>query len=86
MRLRIPSLLLGAFTALACSSSDASPSGQAYPAFELDEAQLSVNRTATIAAPKIVTITWAGDPNAPIAATTDNVGWLGHEIWVGGEF
>lgn len=25
----------------------------------------------------------AGDPNASIDATTDNVGYLGHEIWVG---
>jgi hypothetical protein len=27
--------------------------------------------------------TAAGDPGAPIGATTDNVGYLGHEIWVG---
>ncbi|WP_371764586.1 DUF4380 domain-containing protein [Massilia sp.] len=25
----------------------------------------------------------AGDPHAAIGGTTDNVGWLGHEIWVG---
>jgi hypothetical protein len=25
----------------------------------------------------------AGDPHADIKPTTDNVGWLGHEIWVG---
>ena len=25
----------------------------------------------------------AGDPAAPIAATTENVGWLGHEVWIG---
>ena len=27
--------------------------------------------------------TAAGDPGAPIGATTDNVGYLGHEIWIG---
>jgi hypothetical protein len=27
--------------------------------------------------------TAAGDPDAPLDATTDNVSWLGHEIWIG---
>ena len=25
----------------------------------------------------------AGDPHAPVDATTDNVGYLGHEVWIG---
>ena len=27
--------------------------------------------------------TAAGDPDAPVGPTTDNVGYFGHEIWIG---
>lgn len=64
MSLARTSLLTIAVAALACSSSSSGASGSVYPAFELDQAQLNVNRPPTIAAPKIVTVTWAGDPNA----------------------
>lgn len=66
MRARPPksALVFPLLALLACSSSSSPSSGNAYPAFELDEAQLNVNRAPMIAAPKIVTVTWAGDPNA----------------------